>query len=75
MLHRTYTRSPRPLRASHNCPCEPGMKMRIDGLAQVNGCTQTEMVSRLVRAYRKQFPAQSATVESWMTTQQKEARR
>lgn len=67
-------RAPRALRGSHNTPCSPGSKMRIDGLSQLNGCSQTEMLARLVRHWRKTNPSQAATVEGWITTQQREVR-
>lgn len=69
-----HLRAPRPLKASHNAPCSPGSKMRIDALSQLNGCTQTEMLSRLIRNWRKTNPSQAATAEEWINAQQRETR-
>jgi len=54
----------RPPSFSHNTPCRHRDRARIDLLAQANGCTSTQMLTRLLNFFEHHHIDQSRFVQS-----------
>jgi hypothetical protein len=57
------TRTLRPPAFSHNTPCRHRDRARIDLLAQANGITSTQMLTRLLNLYEQHHLEQSRMVQ------------